>query len=66
MNDLEQLMFSYYVIYFEKFIKIMERTEKEARSCHANILVMTNCRPGVIYKCSNNLLNSLGIIKQLT
>ncbi len=30
MNDLEQPMLSYYVIYFEKFRKIMQRTEKEA------------------------------------
>ncbi len=30
MNDLEQPMFSYYVIYFEKFRKVMQRTEKES------------------------------------
>ncbi len=30
MNDLEQPIISYYVIYFEKFRKIMQRTEKEA------------------------------------
>ncbi len=32
MNDLEQPMLSYYVIYFEKFRKIMQRTEKDALS----------------------------------
>ncbi len=30
MNDLEWPMFSYYVIYYEKFKKVMQRTEKEA------------------------------------
>ncbi len=30
MNDLEQPMLSYYVIYYEKFRKAMQRTEKEA------------------------------------
>ncbi len=30
MNDLEQPMLSYYVIYFEKVRKIMQQTEKEA------------------------------------
>ncbi len=32
MNDLEWSMFSYYVIYYEKFTKIMQRTEKLALS----------------------------------
>ncbi len=30
MNDLEWPMLSYYVIYYEKFRKVMLRTEKEA------------------------------------
>ncbi len=30
MNDLEWPMLSYYVIYYEKFRKVMQRTEKEA------------------------------------
>ncbi len=30
MNDSEQPMFSYYVIYSEIFRKVMQRTEKEA------------------------------------
>ncbi len=30
MVDVEQLMLSYCVIYFEKFRKVMQRTEKEA------------------------------------
>ncbi len=30
MNDLEWPMLSYYVIYYEKFRKVMKRTEKEA------------------------------------
>ncbi len=30
MNDLEQPMFSSHVIYFEKFRKIIQQTEKEA------------------------------------
>ncbi len=30
MNDLEQSMDSYYVIYFEKFRKNIQQTEKEA------------------------------------
>ncbi len=30
MNDLEQPMLWYYVIYFEKFREIMPQTEKEA------------------------------------
>ncbi len=30
MNDLEWPMFSYYVIYYEMFRKVMQRTEKEA------------------------------------
>ncbi len=29
MNDLEWLMFSYYVIYYEKFKNVMQQTEKE-------------------------------------
>ncbi len=29
MNDLEWPMLSYYVIYYEKFKKVMQRTEKE-------------------------------------
>ncbi len=29
MNDLDQPMFSYYVIYFEKFRKIIQQTEKK-------------------------------------
>ncbi len=32
MNDLEQPLLSYYVIYFEKFRNVMQRTEKEALS----------------------------------
>ncbi len=30
MNDLEWPMFSYYVIYYEKFKNVMQQTEKEA------------------------------------
>ncbi len=30
MNDLEWPMLSYYVIYYETFKKVMQRTEKEA------------------------------------
>ncbi len=30
MNDLEWQMLSYYVTYYEKFRKIMQRKEKEA------------------------------------
>ncbi len=30
MNDLEWPMISYYVIYYEKFTKVMQQTEKEA------------------------------------
>ncbi len=30
INDLEWPMLSYYVIYYEKFRKVMQRTEKEA------------------------------------
>ncbi len=30
MNDLEQPMLSYYMNYFEKFRKVMQRTENEA------------------------------------
>ncbi len=30
MNDLEEPMLSYYVLYYEKFRKVMQRTEKEA------------------------------------
>ncbi len=30
MNELEWSMLSYYVIYYEKVRKIMQRTEKEA------------------------------------
>ncbi len=30
MNDLEWPMLSYYVIYYEKLRKVMQRTEKEA------------------------------------
>ncbi len=30
MNDLEWPMLSYYVIYYEKFRKVMQQTEKEA------------------------------------
>ncbi len=30
MNDLEWPMLSYYVIYYETFRKVMQRTEKEA------------------------------------
>ncbi len=33
MNDLEWPMLSCYVIYYEKFIKIMQWTEKEALTC---------------------------------
>ncbi len=33
MNDLEQQMLSYYVIYFEKFRKVMQLSEKEALIC---------------------------------
>ncbi len=29
MNDLEWLMLSYYVVYYDKFRKIMQQTEKE-------------------------------------
>ncbi len=34
MNDLEWPMLSYYVIYYEKFRKIMKWTEKEALKYH--------------------------------
>ncbi len=30
MNDLEWPMLSYYVVYYEKFIKAMQQTEKVA------------------------------------
>ncbi len=30
MNDVERLMLSYYMIYYEKFRKAMQLTEKEA------------------------------------
>ncbi len=30
MNDLEWPMLSYYMIYYEKFRKVMQQTEKEA------------------------------------
>ncbi len=30
MNDLEQLMLSYYVIYFEKFRKVMQQAEERS------------------------------------
>ncbi len=33
INVLEQPMLSYYVIYFEKFRKIIQQTEKEAVIC---------------------------------
>ncbi len=33
MNNLELPMLSYCVIYYEKFKKVMQRTEKEASSC---------------------------------
>ncbi len=32
MDDLEWPMLSYYVIYYEKFRKVMQQTEKEALS----------------------------------
>ncbi len=34
MNDLEWPMFSYYVIYYEKFRKVMQWTEKVALNTH--------------------------------
>ncbi len=37
MNDLEWPMLSYYLIYYEKYRKIMQRTEKEAYSLHVII-----------------------------
>ncbi len=37
MNDLEQPMLSYYVIYSEKFRTIMQRTEKEALNTATNM-----------------------------
>ncbi len=37
MNDLEWPMLSYYVIYGEKFRKIMQRTEEEALYHHCMI-----------------------------
>ncbi len=37
INDLELPMLSYYVIYFEKLRKIMQRTEKEALSLDVNV-----------------------------
>ncbi len=33
MNDLDKPMLSYYVIYYQKFKKVMQQTEKEALSC---------------------------------
>ncbi len=38
INDLEQPMLSYYVIYFEKFRKVMQRTEKEASTQHYQMM----------------------------
>ncbi len=35
MNDLEWPMLSYYVIYYEKFRKVMERTEKVALTSYS-------------------------------
>ncbi len=32
MNDLEWPMLSYYVVYYEKFRKVMQRIEKEVLS----------------------------------
>ncbi len=39
MNDLEWPMLSYYVIYYEKFGKVMQRTEKEALTYIVFIIV---------------------------
>ncbi len=33
INDIEWPMLSYYVIYYEKFKKVMQQTEKEAFNC---------------------------------
>ncbi len=33
MNDLDRPMLLYYVIYYQKFKKVMQQTEKEALSC---------------------------------
>ncbi len=44
MNDLEQPMLSYYVIYFEKFRKVMQWTEKEVLTYYS---VFTYCRMGL-------------------
>ncbi len=46
MNDLEQTMLLYYVVYLEKFRKVMQRTEKEALNNNIlciqdNILALT-------------------------
>ncbi len=38
MNDLEQQMLSYYVIYFEKFRKIIQQTQNEALIMHLLVL----------------------------
>ncbi len=38
MNDLEQQMLSYYVIYFEKLRKIIQQTQNEALIMHLLVL----------------------------
>ncbi len=37
MNDLESQMLSYYVIYYEKFKKVMKRIKKEALTGKYNL-----------------------------
>ncbi len=48
MNDLEQPMLSYYVIYFEKLGKIIQQKEKEALSYKLRISEFTAAMP-VLY-----------------
>ncbi len=46
MNDVEWSMLSYYVIYYEKLKKVMQRTEKEAL-VYCNVIAVLQ-RPWVL------------------
>ncbi len=55
MNELEWPMLSYYVIYYEKFRKVMKRTEKEALTYKSMFLNvddwwLTSSMPQQIFK----------------
>ncbi len=64
MNDLEWPMLSYYVIYYEKFIKFMQRTEKEALKWSSVIDVYNVLMDYADYDHPWNSKNKLGAYMQ--